>query len=282
MIVEIGWGPCSGRAQPSFARTRRPTLLEIRQLSKTYPNSTSPALRDFNLTLAHGEFVSLIGPSGCGKTTVLRIVTGLLEPSAGDALLEGKPSLAPSREKAIVFQLFNLFPWRTAAANVAYGLELQGVPKKKRLAIAHEHLDLVGLADRADYYPSQLSGGQQQRVGLARALAIEPKLLLMDEPFGALDALTREQLQGMVQAICAEKNLTVLFVTHSIDEAIYLSDRIVMMGVPGRVVGEFAVDLPRPRNEYDWRATTEYTELRGEVWGLLQGEIAQAEKLAVA
>jgi NitT/TauT family transport system ATP-binding protein len=209
-------------------------------------------------------------------------VTGLLRPSDGDVLLGGKPSLQPSREKAIVFQHFNLFPWRTALDNVAYGLELQGVAKRKRRAAAEEQLGLVGLSDRLHHYPSQLSGGQQQRVGLARALAIEPKLLLMDEPFGALDALTREQLQGMLQQICAEKGLTVLFVTHSIDEAIYLSDRIVVMGVPGRVVGEFRVDLKRPRSEYDWRATDEYTSLRGDVWELLQTELRAAEAVASA
>ena len=234
------------------------------------------------MTLETGEFVSLIGPSGCGKTTALRIVTGLLEASGGDILLEGKPSLGPSRDKAIVFQAFNLFPWRTALQNVAYGLELQGVPRRKRLGIAKEHLDLVGLSDRGHHYPSQLSGGQNQRVGLARALAIEPKLLLMDEPFGALDALTREQLQGMLQRICAEKGLTVLFVTHSIDEAIYLSDRIVVMGVPGRVVGEYTVALERPRSDYDWRSTTHYTELRAEVWRLLQGELTEEEAVTAA
>ena len=254
-------------------------LLEIRHLNKTYARAQTPALRDFNLRLETGEFVSLIGPSGCGKTTALRIVTGLLETSGGDVLLDGKPSLAPSRDKAIVFQAFNLFPWRTALQNVAYGLELQGVGRRKRLAIAKEHLELVGLSDRGHHYPSQLSGGQNQRVGLARALAIEPKLLLMDEPFGALDALTREQLQGMLQRICDEKGLTVLFVTHSIDEAIYLSDRIVVMGVPGRVVGEFDVDLERPRSEYDWRSTPSYTQLRAEVWRLLQGELSEEEAL---
>jgi NitT/TauT family transport system ATP-binding protein len=257
-------------------------LLEIRHLEKTYGESPTPALRDFNLAVASGEFVSLIGPSGCGKTTALRIVTGLLRPSGGEVLLDGQPSLAPSREKAIVFQLFNLFPWRTALDNVAYGLEVQGVPKKERLVRAREHLDLVGLTDRADHYPSQLSGGQSQRVGLARAMAIEPKLILMDEPFGALDALTREHLQTMLQQICAEKNLTVLFVTHSVDEAIFLSDRIIVMGVPGRVVGEFNVGLERPRNEYDWRSAPEYTHIRGEVWRLLEQELPQSEALRVA
>jgi NitT/TauT family transport system ATP-binding protein len=257
-------------------------MLEIKHLQKYYGDSPLPAVSDFSLRVATGEFVTLIGPSGCGKTTALRIVTGLLEPSGGEVFVDGKPSLEPSRDKAIVFQLFNLFPWRTALANVAYGLELQGVAKKKRLEIAREYLNLVGLSDRLDHYPSQLSGGQNQRVGLARALAIEPKLLLMDEPFGSLDALTREHLQEMVQRICAEKGLTVLFVTHSVDEAIYLSDRIIVMGTPGRVVGEFSVGLARPRHTYDWRATPEYSSIRGEIWQLLRVELQDAEALAPA
>jgi NitT/TauT family transport system ATP-binding protein len=248
-------------------------LLEVRHLKKVYPGATTPALGDFSLTLEGGEFVSLIGPSGCGKTTALRIITGLLDATGGEVFVDAKLSTGPSREKAIVFQLFNLFPWRTATANVAYGLELQGVAKKERLATAREFLNLVGLGQRHDHYPSQLSGGEQQRVGLARALAIEPKLILMDEPFGSLDALTREHLQEMVQKIVADRGLTVLFVTHSIDEAIFLSDRIVVMGVPGRVIGEFTVDLPKPRAGYDWRATPEYAQLRGEVWSLLRHEL---------
>ena len=254
-------------------------MLEISNLTKYYGDADVPALSSFNLNVDTGEFVTLIGPSGCGKTTALRIVTGLLEASGGEVVVDGKPSTAPSPDKAIVFQMFNLFPWRTALTNVAYGLELQGVGKKERLAKARQYLDLVGLSNRVDHYPNQLSGGQNQRVGLARALAIEPKLLLMDEPFGALDALTREHLQSMVAQICADKNLTVLFVTHSVDEAIYLSDRIVVMGTPGRVIGEFAVDLKRPRHTYDWRATPEYAAIRAEIWRLLQAELAQVEAL---
>jgi NitT/TauT family transport system ATP-binding protein len=255
-------------------------MLEISHLQKYYGDAEVPAVSDFNLKVETGEFVTLIGPSGCGKTTALRIVTGLLDASGGEVLVNGKPSVGPSPDKAIVFQMFNLFPWRTALANVAYGLELQGVSKKQRLATARQYLDVVGLSNRVDHYPSQLSGGQNQRVGLARALAIEPKLLLMDEPFGALDALTREHLQEMVAQICADKDLTVLFVTHSVDEAIYLSDRIVVMGTPGRVIGEFAVDLARPRHAYDWRATPGYAEIRSEIWRLLRAELAQVEALA--
>jgi NitT/TauT family transport system ATP-binding protein len=256
------------------------SVLEIQHLQKTYPGSLSPALADFDLTISEGEFVSLIGPSGCGKTTALRIIAGLLEPSGGDVRFNGESALSPSREKAMVFQQFNLFPWRTAQANVAYGLEMHGVGRKERMAVAAEYLDLVGLADRSHHYPSQLSGGQCQRVGLARALAIQPKLMLMDEPFGALDALTREHLQALLQKICAERKLTVVFVTHSIDEAIFLSDRMVVMGVPGRVIEEHRVRLSRPRVDYDWRSTPEYKELRTATWSVLRTEIEKAEAAA--
>jgi len=252
-------------------------VLEIQHLQKTYSGAEGPALVDFDLTIADGEFVTLIGPSGCGKTTALRIIAGLLEPSGGDVRFNGVSAFAPSREKAMVFQQFNLFPWRTALANVAYGLEMQGMGKKERLAIAEEYLDLVGLGDRANHYPSQLSGGQNQRVGLARALAIQPKLMLMDEPFGSLDALTREHLQALLQKICTERHLTVIFVTHSIDEAIFLSDRMVVMGELGRVIEEHTVHLERPRSNYDWRSTPEYKELRAATWSVLQTEIERDE-----
>lgn len=247
-------------------------MLVLEHLSKTYGQSPVPALADLSVEVQRGELVSLLGPSGCGKTTALRIAGGLLEPSGGKVYVEGRLSLGPSREKAMVFQLFNLFPWRTAEANVAFGLEAQGVKKKARQQIARKYLDLVGLADKMTAYPSQLSGGQNQRVGLARALAIEPKILLMDEPFGSLDALTREHLQAMLQEICADRDLAILFVTHSIDEAIFLSDRILLMTTPGRVVAEYEVGLPGQRTTYDWRSTPRYTELRSAIWEHLQAE----------
>lgn len=235
-------------------------------------------LDHFTLNVAPGEFVSLIGPSGCGKTTALRIAAGLLAPSSGHVVVDGEPSMGPSRKKSIVFQHFNLFPWRTCLNNVVYGLEIQGVPKAERIARAHELLSLVGLESHAGHYPSEMSGGQRQRVGIARALAIEPKLLLMDEPFGALDALTREYLQGELQRICAEKDLTVLFVTHSIDEALFLSDRIIVMGVhPGRVIAEFPISLPKPRGDYNFRAEPEYAVTREKIWDLLQKELVHAD-----
>jgi ABC-type nitrate/sulfonate/bicarbonate transport system ATPase subunit len=254
-------------------------VLRIEQLYKSFATSSGMVLEAFDLEAREGEFVTLIGPSGCGKTTALRIVAGLLDASGGQVYVDGRPSEGPSRDKAIVFQHFNLLPWRTALSNVAYGLEIQGVRRDERLRAAREYLALVGLADHADHYPAQLSGGQRQRVGIARALAIHPKLLLMDEPFGALDALTREHLQGQLQRIVQEHDLTVLFVTHSIDEAIYLSDRIVVMGVrPGRVIAEFPVALRKPRADYDFRAEPEYARVRGEIWSLLERQLLRAEQ----
>jgi NitT/TauT family transport system ATP-binding protein len=257
-------------------------VLRIEDLDKTFPGRTEPVVERFGLEVMRGEFVTLIGPSGCGKTTVLRMVAGLLDQSNGRIFVDGTPSVGPSRDKAVVFQHFNLLPWRTALANVAYGLEIQGVPKEKRLESARRHLANVGLETHVGHYPGQMSGGQRQRVGIARALAIEPKLLLMDEPFGSLDALTREHLQGQLQRLCAERDLTVLFVTHSIDEAIYLSDRIVVMGVkPGRIIAEFPVRLRKPRGDYNFRAEPEYARIREEIWTLLDQQLVRAD-LAVS
>jgi NitT/TauT family transport system ATP-binding protein len=247
-------------------------VLSIKNLTMQYPNAALPALSDFNLELAAGEFVSLLGASGCGKTTALRIVGGLLQQVSGDVYVDGTLSTGPSRNKAMVFQHFNLLPWRTALNNVAYGLELQGMRKAERLSIAMEYLELVGLGAKKDMYPSQLSGGQNQRLGLARALSIKPKLLLMDEPFGALDALTRESLQIMLQKICANTDIAVLFVTHSIDEAIFLSDRVLVMTTPGHVIKEAPVDLKKPRADYNWRDSEEYTSLRADIWEVLESE----------
>jgi NitT/TauT family transport system ATP-binding protein len=252
-------------------------LLEIQHVSKTFGRGGPPVLDDFSLSTREGEFVSLIGPSGCGKTTLLRIVAGLLTASSGTVRVAGAPSVGPSRDKAVVFQHFNLFPWRTALANAAYGLEIQGVGRREREERAMTWLAKLGLEAYAHHYPGEISGGMRQRVGIARALAIEPKLLLMDEPFGALDALTREHLQGELQRIAETTKLTILFVTHSIDEAVYLSDRIIVMGThPGRIIKEFTVDLRRPRYDYNFRAEPQYAQTRGEIWTLLERELAKA------
>ena len=249
-------------------------MLQVEHVTHRFPRAPRPVLEEVNLEVPRGGFVSLIGPSGCGKTSLLRIVAGLLRPTSGTVYLEGKPSMGPSRDKAMVFQQFHLFPWRTALANVAYGPELQGLRKGPRLERARRYLALVGLSDFADYYPYELSGGMQQRVGLGRALAAEPKVLLMDEPFGSLDALTREHLQVELERICSSTEATVLFVTHSIDEAIFLSDQVLVVGSnPGRITATFDVALPRPRSAHHARADQAFAALRGELWQQLQVEL---------
>jgi len=258
-------------------------MLRVEHVTKTFPKLAHPALDDVSLEVPAGGFTSLIGPSGCGKTTLLRIVGGLTEPTAGSIYVDGQVSVGPSPEKTVVFQHFNLFPWRTTVNNVAYGLELQGVGKAERRERAMHYLELVNLGNFADHYPGELSGGMKQRVGIARALAVEPKVLLMDEPFGALDALTREYLQTELQRIAANMAVTVLFVTHSIDEAIYLSDHVVVMGTsPGRIVQELDIDLPRPRWEYDVRLTPEFVDVRRALWTALEKELRGTDPAAAA
>ena len=253
-------------------------MLEVSGIRKTFVQGrvATEVIRGISLTVADGEFVSLIGPSGCGKTTLLKIVAGLPPPTAGQVALDGKPSLAPSRQKAFVFQHFNLFPWRTVLDNAAYALELDGVDTRTRAERARGLLQGVGLAGFEQYYPAQISGGMRQRVGLVRALLLNPRVLLMDEPFGALDALTREVLQGeLLRLLAATPRVSTLFVTHSIDEAIYLSDRILVFSMrPASVVREFAVPLRKPRYEYNWRRDPTVVGLREEIWNLLR-EAAQ-------
>lgn len=244
-------------------------MLEVRQLSKVFFEQNDPrkpglvALFNVSLSIRKNEFVSLLGPSGCGKTTLIRIIAGLIEPDRGEVVVDGKTVKAPGRERCMVFQQFGLLPWRTVLSNVEFGLEIEGVAKEPRQAAAYHYLQLVGLKGFENYYPHQISGGMQQRVGIARALSKKPQILLMDEPFGAVDAQTREQLQEELLKIWAQTDTTVVFVTHSIDEAIYLSDRVVVMQArPGRIKEEFLVDLPRPRWEGDVKADPRFSHLR--------------------
>ena len=223
--------------------------MEIAGLGKTFP-SGGPALENFSLTVEPGEFVSFVGPSGCGKTTLLRLVSGLLAPSTGRVLVDGRPPAAARGRMSFVFQNATLLPWRTAAGNVALGLELAGVPPKERAPMIAERLALVGLTHAGDRYPHELSGGMQMRVSIARALATRPRLLLMADPFGARDEISRDRLNEELLRLRAVGGWTTLYVTHSVAEAVFLSDRIVVLGSrPGRMVGEVKVPLPHPREE---------------------------------
>jgi NitT/TauT family transport system ATP-binding protein len=208
------------------------------------------ALDDVSFDVRPEEFVSIIGPSGCGKSTVVRIAAGLQRPTAGELLVGDQPVTGPGVDRATVFQSPGLLPWRTIIKNVSMPLELAGLPKAERQGRAMEYLELVGLDGFHDHYPRELSGGMQQRVGLARALAVRPRVLLMDEPFGALDAISRRRMQDELLRIWEHARTTVIFVTHAIDEAVLLSDRVIVMG-PGAIVHEAAIDLPRPRSRND-------------------------------
>jgi NitT/TauT family transport system ATP-binding protein len=231
------------------------------------------ALEEFGLEVTRGEFVSIVGPSGCGKSTFLSIVLGLVRPDAGELRLNGKIITGPGQERAMVFQEFGLLPWRTVQANVELGLELKGVPAAERANRAGELIKLVGLDGFERHYPHELSGGMKQRVGLARALATEPEVLLMDEPFAALDAQTRDLMQSELLQIWERTRKTVLFVTHSIEEAAYLSDRVIVMTArPGRTKSVLPIDLPRPR-DYEMRLTPEFNGIKSTIWEALKDEL---------
>jgi NitT/TauT family transport system ATP-binding protein len=247
-------------------------MLEVKQLSKVFFEHNDPrkpglvALHNVSFSVRNKEFVCLLGPSGCGKTTLIRVVAGLIRPDRGEIRVDGKAVTAPGRDRCMVFQQFGLLPWRTVLGNVEFGLEIEGIARDERQKVAREYLALVGLAGFEDYYPHQISGGMQQRVGIARALSKQPDILLMDEPFGAVDAQTREQLQEELLKIWAKTNNTVIFVTHSIDESIYLSDRVIIMqSRPGRIKEEVKIDLPRPRWEGDVKADPRFAELRAAI-----------------
>jgi NitT/TauT family transport system ATP-binding protein len=227
-----------------------------------------------SLALEQGEFVSIIGPSGCGKTTFLNVLGGLQAPAAGTLHVNGQPVTKPGPERMIVFQEYGLLPWRTVQSNVRFGLELRGVNKTVIEDKVAQALELVGLTGFEDAYSYELSGGMKQRAGLARALVTDPEILLLDEPFGALDAMTREVLQKEFEEIFLKTKKSVVLITHSIDEAIALSDRIIVSTArPARFKGEVLVDLPRPRGEYDVKADARYAKIYDEVWRLVESEI---------
>jgi NitT/TauT family transport system ATP-binding protein len=256
-------------------------MLTVENLNKKYVShgSVTSALVDINLRIEEGQFVCLLGPSGCGKSTLLKIIAGLIPATSGRITINGQPVSGPGPERAVVFQDYALFPWMTVRDNVEFGLEARRLPVAERREVSKRLLKVVGLSDFADRFPHQLSGGMKQRVSIARALAVDPSLLLMDEPFGALDAQTRQLLQDELLRIWREYRKTVVFVTHSIEEAIYLSDRIVVMTArPGRVKQIVMIPEARPRD----MASIDMNQRQREVRAVLGEEIARAAALEEA
>jgi NitT/TauT family transport system ATP-binding protein len=243
------------------------TKIVVDHASKLFLEGTVVAFRNVELNVRSNEVLCIVGPSGCGKTTLLRCIGGLLTPSSGEVLIDGEPIRAPREGVAIVFQHFGLLPWKTVVDNVAFGLRIARLPRQRVAEKVAHYIHLVGLAGFENHYPYQLSGGMQQRVGLARALAIDPEILLMDEPFASVDAQTREVLQEELLQLHDRERKTMIFITHSIDEAIILGDRVaVMASRPGRVKEVLQVNFPRPRDPATVRAEPRYTEMRNHIW----------------
>ncbi|MEV8632828.1 ABC transporter ATP-binding protein [Streptosporangium sp. NPDC051023] len=251
-------------------------MLEISNLTHTYGSGPSAhnALGGIDLRVAEGELVCIVGPSGCGKSTLLRSIAGLLRPTGGQVVLNGTPVAQTPDDLAVVFQDYSrsLFPWMSVADNISLPLRRKGQGKKERVRSAMEALEQVGLADAAGKYPWELSGGMQQRVSIARALAYRPSLMLMDEPFGSVDAQTREDLEDLTLRVRGHHNMTILLITHDIDESVYVGDRVVVLSkAPARVVEDLRVDLPGPRDQISTREHPDFVRLRAEVGRLVRG-----------
>jgi NitT/TauT family transport system ATP-binding protein len=261
-------------AMPLAAAEVETPVLAVDNLwySVSSKDNTLVILKDISLRVRRRDFVSIVGASGCGKTTLLRLMGGLLQPTEGRVTFEGRPVTEPDRRLAVVFQDYGraLLPWRTVAGNVALALEARRVPRAERAGIISGLLQKVGLGDREDAFPLQLSGGMQQRLQIARCLAQEPEVLLMDEPFGALDAMTRQNLQDEVARLSAESGTTVIFVTHDLEEAIYLGDRVISLeSRPGRISEVVEIDLPRPRHQLRTREDARFLAYRHRLFDLL-------------
>ncbi len=255
--------------------------ISISSLGKTYEGEDeTKALWDFDLDVEGGEFVSIVGPSGCGKSTLLYLIAGFLSPTTGEITVDGSPIAGPGTDRGVVFQEYALFPWRTVKENVTYGLEENGTPTNEYEEIASRYIRTVGLEGFEDKYPKELSGGMKQRVALARTLAYDPKILLMDEPFGSLDQPLRESLQEHLLDIYSDLDKTVIFVTHDVREAIYLSGRVVVMtNRPGTKKMSVDVDLDRSRDREDIITSSEYNRLKSEVWKSLREETRSAHPM---
>ena len=250
------------------------TALEALDVRKTYTKngSTLEILDVASFAVREGEFVTIIGPSGCGKSTFLHIMGGFIPHDSGTIRVYGAEVKGPGPDRGMMFQEFALFPWKTVAGNVAWGLEAQNFPRQRREEIVARYLDMTGLSDFRNHYPAELSGGMKQRVALARVLAFDPKVLLMDEPFGALDAQTRETMQEEVTRIWERTRKTIVFVTHDIEEAVFLGDRVIVLSArPGRIREEVKIDLPRPRS-LEIKKSIQCHEYRNRIWDLIRSE----------
>ncbi len=251
--------------------------IEAKNVSLTFsPPNRAPvtALSGFNIEVGESEFVSIVGPSGCGKSTFLNVLLGLIPPNSGEMAIRGKRVTGPGQDRAMVFQEFGLLPWRTVMSNIELGLELRGVKRDERRAVCQGFIEMVGLVGFESHYPHELSGGMKQRVGLARALATDPDVLLMDEPFASLDAQTRDIMQAELLRIWQEARKTVLFVTHQIEEAVYLSDRVIVMTKrPGQTKKIIDIPLSRPR-DYEMRVTQQFNDLKLQIWNELKDELS--------
>ncbi len=276
----------SNTLEPAKDVTERQGSIEIKNVSRIFTIKRNngekkdfTALQNINLTVNKGEFLTIVGPSGCGKSTLLDIIAGLSKPNSGEIYIDNKLITKPDLDRGIILQGYALFPWRTVRKNVEFGLEIKKVPKSQRKDISDKYIELVGLNEFEDRYPYELSGGMKQRVAIARALAYNPEVLLMDEPFAAVDAQTREVLQDELLRIWEETNKTIIFVTHSIDEAVALADRVaVMSSNPGVIKEIVEVKLPRPRRVGDVTSTADFNWIRHRVWELLQNGVKESNK----
>lgn len=257
------------------------SILQVSGVARTFPGrgGGTVALESTDLLVQENDFITILGPSGCGKSTLLRMVAGLDTPTAGSIALDGRTVTGPGADRGMVFQSYTLFPWLTVLENVCFGLREKGLPKEEQHAIAHPFIAKVGLKGFEHHYPKQLSGGMQQRTALARALANDPRILLMDEPFGALDHQTRELMQELLLGIWEGERKTVLFVTHDIDEAIFMANRVVVMSArPGRIKCDLPVPLPHPRH-YSMKTTAPFAELKAQLTEEIRVEVRRAAGL---
>lgn len=254
--------------------------IEISGLSKVYKgrNGDVTALQNTDLTIRQNEFVCVVGPSGCGKTTLLNIIAGLEEATSGSVKVDGNEVKGPGKDRGVVFQQYALFPWKTVQKNVEFGLKLRGLSKKERMETAQRYLEIVGLKDFAQAYPKELSGGMKQRVAIARAYAVQPEVLLMDEPFGALDAQTRAQLQEELLKTWQREQKTCFFITHDVEEAVILAQKVIIMSArPGRIKEIVEVDIPYPRDQ-STKLDERFVQIKNEIWSKVYREYLEVAK----